>query len=72
MSETIKVRVWQVDSTEKAYLFSTTPKLHRAGIKSWVPRSQIEHVSRRVSQPNEWQECVITIPLWLAEAKKLL
>jgi hypothetical protein len=70
MNETIQLRLWQVGGTEKAYLMSTTPKdAHRDGKQVWIPRSQIEHVSRMPASVFEWQECVVTLPLWIAEQK---
>lgn len=70
-SDAIKVHCWQVGKSDKAYLFSTTPKNNREGKQAWVPRSMIEHVTRFAAQPNEWQECVVTMPLWMAEQKGL-
>jgi hypothetical protein len=68
-TETVKVRLFHVGGTEKAYLFSTTPKDGRDGNKAWVPKSQIEHVTWQAPKVNEWRECVVTLPLWIAEAR---
>lgn len=69
--ETIAIRVWQIGGTDAAYLVSSTPKNGRSGRKVWLPRSQIEHVTRQPEVVGEWQECSMTLPLWLAEKKGL-
>jgi hypothetical protein len=69
-TETIKLRAWQVGGTAAALLLSSTPKdKNREGKQAWFPRSQIEHVTRQAQRVGEWQEVVVTLPLWLAEAK---
>jgi len=71
--ETTKVVLWRISSTEKAYLFSTTPTpvTGGEGRRIWLPRSQISHLSGDPHKPTEWQRCTITIPLWLAEKNDL-
>lgn len=69
--ETIVLKLYQVASTEKAYKFQTTDDANR-GFTCWVPRSQIEHITRRPSEKYpHWPECEVTMPLWLAEDKGL-
>lgn len=71
-AEMIKVRLWQIGGTTNAYLFSTVNKERterKEGVQAWVPRSQIEHISRNPARVGEWQEGTVTLPLWLAEAK---
>jgi len=70
--ETIKLRLWEVEERGMALLVSTTPKAGRDGKQAWIPKSQLEHVSRLVVPlPGEWREIEVTIPLWLAEQKGL-
>jgi hypothetical protein len=69
--DTVKLRLFHVGGTEMAYFFSTTGKNDREGTRVWVPRSQIEHVTWQSPKVNEWRECVVTMPLWLAENKGL-
>ena len=68
----IKLNLWQVDSSEKAYLFSTTQNHKRDGKQVWIPRSMIEHVTRLPERIGEWQQCIVTLPEWIAEKKGLL
>jgi hypothetical protein len=70
-SEIIKLRLWEIGGTEKAYLFSSTPKDGRDGNKVWIPKSQIEHITRQAPKVNEWRECVVSLPLWIAERNGL-
>jgi hypothetical protein len=73
MTETTSIRCWHVGGTPDAMLISTTPKnSNRNGKKIWIPKSQVEHITRQPEKVNEWQEIVITIPEWLAEKKDLL
>jgi hypothetical protein len=70
---TTTLRLWQIGSTEKAYLLSKVPKSrdpHAQGV--WVPRSVIEHITRFPAEPNEWQEVHVKLPEWIAEKKGLL
>jgi len=70
-NEPIKIRCWIAGSTDKAYQVSKTPQ-DRSHILVWIPRSQLEHVSKEPAKPGEWQEATITMPLWLAEDKDLV
>lgn len=71
MSESIEVKLWEVKQTEKAYLFSTTPKSNRDGKQAWIPRSMIEHISRQPAVGDEWPQVVVKTSLWLLEKKRL-
>lgn len=67
------VRLWQIGATPRAVLFSKVPKerdAHPQGI--WLPRSQIQHITRFPPVVGSWQECHVTLPEWLAEKKGLL
>lgn len=70
--ETIKVKLWQISKTEKAYLFSKTPNGNRELEKIWIPISQIEHISRQPPSPDGSIECVVTMTEWIAEQKGLM
>lgn len=71
--ETIKLRLFEVEKRDKAILFSKVPDSNRGMNTVWLPRSQIEHITRR-PDPNggKWPECEVTIPEWLAEEKGLI
>jgi hypothetical protein len=73
MAEIVSIRLWQVRDTPKAYLFSTTPAASREGKQVWIPRSQIEHISRRPAEdPDGWPEVQVKMQLWIAEEKELV
>ena len=65
-----RVRLWQIRSTEKAYLFRTLPPGDPQGQEVWVPRSVIGHVSRN-APVNGVQECVVDVEDWFAEKHDL-
>lgn len=58
-------------SSEKAYKFSKTPP-ERDADEVWIPKSQIEHLTRRAPDGRDWVECEVTIPEWLALEKGLI
>jgi hypothetical protein len=54
-------------------LVSLTPKERDPNPKGiWLPKSQIEHISRTPGLAGEWDEVVLTMPEWLAEKKGLI
>ena len=65
------IRLFEVAKTDKAYLFSTTPKSGRDGKQVWVPKSIIEHLHREPPVVGEWKECHVRLPLWFCEKEKL-
>lgn len=71
MSDTIKLRLWQMAATDAAVKFSKTPP-DRVPDEVWIPRSQIEHITRRPAALGVWPECEVTIEEWIAEKKGLL
>lgn len=71
--ETVKVRCWLIEEREKAILISMLPPDKNVEhFNIWLPRSQLEHISKEPALSNGWRECIITMPLWLAENKKLI
>ena len=79
MSETIKVRLWETGQASKlARQFSKLPPDRKPTVADmvWIPLSQIEHTSRLAEVPGQnnplrLRECLVTVPLWLAEEKGL-
>lgn len=71
MSETRRVRLWEVRSTEKATEYSTMPKGDPCGRTLWIPRSQVKHVSKDPAKPGEWRPCTVTLEAWLADKEDL-
>lgn len=71
--ETITLTLYQVKQTEKAYLFSTQPAgaHNRKEEQHWIPKSQIEHISRDKSLGDAWPKCEVRMTLWIAEQKGL-
>lgn len=65
--DTRKVRLWLVRETDLARYYSKLPPEREptAADKVWLPRSQIEHTSKRGN------EHVVTIPEWLADKNNL-
>lgn len=69
----ITLRLWQVHGTDKAYCFSKLPKdKAQQEDQIWIPRSQIEHITRLPAETGQWNECLVKLPEWLAEKKGLL
>jgi hypothetical protein len=72
-NETTKVRLYIINRTEKAMCVSKVPKDKAENSQgTWLPKSIMEHVSYSPPQVNEWQECVITMPEWIADKRGLL
>lgn len=72
MSESIKLRCWEVKRTDKAICVSTTPAQNRDGKLAWLPVSMLDHISKNMPRLEEWTEVTITMPEWLALQKGLL
>jgi len=68
--EMVKVRCLLIEERPKALL------IRQAGSgyvkEAWIPKSILEHISKEMPDKNGWRECVITMPLWLAEQKRLI
>lgn len=72
MSESIKLRCWEVKRTDKAICVSTTPAQNRDGKLAWVPLSLLDHISSDLAPLGEWKPVTITMPEWIATQKGLL
>jgi hypothetical protein len=61
------VRFWLLRETENARLYSTTdPKdIHRTGNEIWIPKSVIEHTTKRGDEHD------VKLPDWFIEARGL-
>lgn len=69
----MRIICYEISGTDKAMLVSMLPKSRDPSPEGvWVPRSQIEHVTRHPEEPGEWRKIEITIPEWLAEKKGFL
>lgn len=72
-TSTCNIKCWQIGGSPNAMLVSLTPKERDPNPKGiWLPKSQIEHISRTPAKPGEWDEVVLTMPEWLAEKKGLI
>jgi hypothetical protein len=69
--EMIKIRCWILGQSDKAYKVSRLPKSSFTGKVAWVAKSQLDHVSK-YPEVDGWQECEMTMPLWLAEKTELV
>ena len=68
----MKLTMYQAGGTDAAYLFSTTPRDQKhAGFQVWIPKSQINHISRRAPIAGQWTECEVTMSDWIAKQKGL-
>lgn len=63
------VRLWQIGGTPKAYLFSRRPRERDSNPKDavWIPRSQIECITKFPEDTFGWRECEVTLPDWLVD-----
>lgn len=61
------MRLWLIRETEKARLYSTTDPAdpHREVNELWVPKSIIEHTTKRGNEHD------VKLPDWFIEARKL-
>ena len=68
-----KVVLWQIKSTEKAYLFRTLPLADKLGKEIWIPISQIKHISREGQLAGGGGEvkCIVEVAEWLADKHDL-
>lgn len=66
-----RITLWQVASTDKAYLFATLPKSYPKHRTIWIPRSVISHISRNPTPANEWPQCIVDVADWFAEKQDL-
>lgn len=75
IKEPMKVRCWIIEQRDKAIKVSKLPP-DRLSTDTmdfiWLPRSQLEHISKDPPLPNGWIPAIITMPEWLAEEKKLV
>lgn len=69
-NETTKVRLWQIEYRATAIKFSTAPPGGN-GRTLWLPRSQIEHISRDMALQNGWIPATVTLQIWLATKENL-
>jgi len=67
---TEKVKLWYMNETVRAYLFSKIPS-SRQGDKTdqvWIPKSLVEHIQKWPAKQNElWPEWILTMPDWFVE-----
>ena len=71
---TRRVVLYQIGGSPQAYKFSTKQKgdntrdLHIV----WVPKSIIEHITRRPAQElNQWDQCEVELPEWFLDKNNL-
>jgi hypothetical protein len=70
---TLKLRLWLLRSTNAAHCFSTVPPDSGRVLDSlWIPRSIIEHITKRPTTVEGIMDCDVTVPEWFAEKKGLL
>lgn len=68
----MNVKLWEVSSSGKAILFSTLPKSDEGHRTLWIPKSQINHISRDAKiSVDEWTPCLVDVADWLVEKESL-
>jgi len=73
------VRLWFLWETDKARCYCRLPSsripawdLFNAEDKLWVPKSIIEHTTKRPPKPGEcWPEHEVKLPDWFVEKERL-
>lgn len=65
MTGTTKIRLWFIQETEQARLYSKTPP-GRDADEVWIPKSIIEHTSKEPSGLH-----IVTLPDWFIEKEGL-
>lgn len=66
----MKLKLWQIGGTRKAYLFSLGPK-ESSSRTLWIPRSAIRDVAGLAGDVGTWREVTVELADWFAKAKGL-
>jgi hypothetical protein len=66
-SELCQVKCTIIDDSRDTALQIEQRQARDSKVVVWIPRSQVEHISKRPGHMNT----IIEMPLWLVEAKRL-
>lgn len=69
--DTVELDLWIVKETAAAVLFALSDVSPEDELV-WIPKSQIEHLSKEAPDKRGWRQCTAEIREWIAQEKGLV